>query len=381
MALASPGTCNPKGPTEHAPCLAGPDANRTSRRRAQDRTAWPKAAARGAGKKTPDIPTSHCILAAGRQGDGAAVVICPGGATRPCPSATKHGRRPVDGQTRRGRLRSEYRVAPYNIPFLFRTPSRALRTRARRAKEWASIRSASVSWASRAGGHLASTAATHYDDGKADFRTIRLSAPAAGPNSPSWPTRSSRSSRHSPTWGRAKNLLGADADEKLVQACANDEQVTDKTRRPSCSPPATDGAVPVENSVLFYQALRKAKVPAELHVYDRPTWRRPGATIPPCQAGADCLEAWMKDRGRSRKEDRPSRSRALPGSALPWKALPPDWTRSRASARHAFPGRAWETRITPPTVRAPGPSSRASQYWIVRSDFSGATGHLVAPAP
>ena len=57
-------------------------------------------------------------------------------------------------------------------------------------------------------------------------------------------------------------------DPKLVENLSNELQVTAQT------PPAflfhtdADKTVPVENSVLFYLAMRKAGVPAELHIYE-----------------------------------------------------------------------------------------------------------------
>jgi dipeptidyl aminopeptidase/acylaminoacyl peptidase len=69
--------------------------------------------------------------------------------------------------------------------------------------------------------------------------------------------------------GSRRNLLGDDPDPKLVELLSNEKQVTSQT------PPTflfhTDGdtAVPVENSVMFYMALRRAKVPAEMHIYEK----------------------------------------------------------------------------------------------------------------
>ena len=148
-----------------------------------------------------------------------------------------------------------------------------------------------------AGGHLASTAATHFDDGKPDaddpieragcrpdfailaYPVITLKPPFAH-------------------MGSRKNLLGDHPDEKLVDSLCNDEQVTDKTPPTFLFHTADDNAVPVENSILFFEALRKAKVPAELHVYRH---GRHGVglapDIPALASWPDCLEAWMKDRG------------------------------------------------------------------------------------
>jgi dipeptidyl aminopeptidase/acylaminoacyl peptidase len=67
--------------------------------------------------------------------------------------------------------------------------------------------------------------------------------------------------------GSLQNLLGDNPDPKLVESLSNELQVTAQT------PPAFlfhtngDTGVPPENSVLFYLALRKAGVPAEMHIF------------------------------------------------------------------------------------------------------------------
>ena len=111
-------------------------------------------------------------------------------------------------------------------------------------------------WGFSAGGHLAATAGTHFDSGtRPDFLIL------AYPVITFEPPYAHQGSR--------KNLLGAEPDAKLVHNLSNETQVTAET------PPTflfhTDGdkAVPAENSVLFYLALRKAGVPAELHIYEQ----------------------------------------------------------------------------------------------------------------
>ena len=98
--------------------------------------------------------------------------------------------------------------------------------------------------------------------------------------------------------GSRKNLLGDSPDDKLVDSLCNNEQVTDKTPPTFLFHTADDNAVPVENSILFFEAPRKAKVPAELHVYRH---GRHGVGLAPNEPALsswpDCLEAWMKDRG------------------------------------------------------------------------------------
>jgi acetyl esterase/lipase len=118
-----------------------------------------------------------------------------------------------------------------------------------------------------AGGHLASTAATHFDSGKSDssdpieqascrpdFAILCYAVIAFG-------TEYSHG-------GSQKNLLGTEQDPKLVEFYANHLHVTPETPPTFLFQTNADTAVPAENSVLFYMALRKAKVPAEMHIYE-----------------------------------------------------------------------------------------------------------------
>jgi acetyl esterase/lipase len=67
--------------------------------------------------------------------------------------------------------------------------------------------------------------------------------------------------------GSRQNLLGKEPDVKLVGALSNETQVTPETPPTFLIHTDQDKAVPAENSICFYLALRKAKVPAEMHVY------------------------------------------------------------------------------------------------------------------
>ena len=78
--------------------------------------------------------------------------------------------------------------------------------------------------------------------------------------------------------------------------------MTDRTPPTFLFHTADDNAVPVQNSILFFEALRKAKVPAELHVYAH---GRHGVglapNIPELSSWPDQLEAWMKAQGLLKK--------------------------------------------------------------------------------
>ena len=121
-------------------------------------------------------------------------------------------------------------------------------------------------WGFSAGGHLASTLGTHFDAGdsnasdpiervscRPDF--LVLAYPVI-----SFTTQYTHR-------GSLRNLLGDNPDPKLVEEFSNEKQVTKDTPPTFLFHTDEDDGVPPENSVLFYLALRKAGVPAELHIY------------------------------------------------------------------------------------------------------------------
>lgn len=117
-----------------------------------------------------------------------------------------------------------------------------------------------------AGGHLASTAGTHFD--------------AGNPNAPDTVDRfssrpdfmilmypvitMSKSYMHQ---GSRNNLIGAHADSVLAAYYSNELQVTKETPPTFIVHATDDTGVPVENSLYFYQALKTNKVLAEMHIY------------------------------------------------------------------------------------------------------------------
>ncbi|MGB5228858.1 alpha/beta hydrolase [Eudoraea sp.] len=117
-----------------------------------------------------------------------------------------------------------------------------------------------------AGGHLASTLGTHFDDevynyvDGADLLSARPDFMALV-----YPVISfSSSSVHS---GSKKALLGDEPDSESIRYFSNELQVSEKTPPTILFHAADDKAVPPENSLLFFQALNQKGVPAELHIY------------------------------------------------------------------------------------------------------------------
>ena len=154
-------------------------------------------------------------------------------------------------------------VEPHKAPLM--DAQRAMRLVRSNAKSW-NIDSTKIGiMGFSAGGHLASTLGTHFDYGNKNSADV-VEQKSCRPDFMvlMYPVISfTDKSAHT---GSRDALLGKDADPKLVNYYSNELQVQDDT------PPAflvhadNDSGVPDENSLLMYQALRKKKISAELHI-------------------------------------------------------------------------------------------------------------------
>jgi acetyl esterase/lipase len=194
--------------------------------------------------------------------NGTAVVICPGGgygghAIQP----EGHGIAAwLNGQGITGVV-LEYRLPKgrHQVPLL--DAQRAIRTVRANAKKW-EINPARIGIIGfSAGGHLASTAATHYDDGDskaADSVNRASSRPDFAILI--YPVITMGDETHQ---GSKNNLLGNDPTPQLVKLYSNEQQVTRKTPPTFLAHAKDDGVVVPANSQMFYDALRANKVPAQ----------------------------------------------------------------------------------------------------------------------
>ena len=148
-----------------------------------------------------------------------------------------------------------------------------------------------------AGGHLASTAATHFDDGdpNAADPVDRVSSrpdvailiyPVITMTDPF---------THG---GSRRNLLGEHPSEDLLTLMSNEKQVTAKTPPTFLVASTEDNAVPCENSLLFALACRKAGVPVELHIYEHgPHGFGMGGADPVLSGWPVSCGKWLERRG------------------------------------------------------------------------------------
>lgn len=162
----------------------------------------------------------------------------------------------------------KYRLAEFGHPAPLQDVLRAVRLVRSRASEF-NVRPERIGvFGASAGGHLAAAAATLHDapegrtghpldsvSARPDF--VALLYPVITLRGPFTHTDSRR------------NLLGGRDDAALLERLSLDTQVTGQTSPAFLVHSAEDRSVPLENSLLFFQALRRAGVPAELHFYER----------------------------------------------------------------------------------------------------------------
>jgi acetyl esterase/lipase len=162
-----------------------------------------------------------------------------------------------------------YRLGPrYHHPIELGDAQRAIRLVRSRAAEFGVATDRLGIMGFSAGGHLASTAETHFDSGNPSA-TDPIDRSSSRPDFAilGYPVISFVSPyTHA---GSAKNLLGDNPDPKLLHLLSNELQVTPQTPPTFLFTTSEDTVVPPENSVSFYLALHKAGVPAEMHVFEK----------------------------------------------------------------------------------------------------------------
>ncbi|MFN9720152.1 MAG: GDSL-type esterase/lipase family protein [Planctomycetota bacterium] len=213
---------------------------------------------------------------------GSAIVICPGGGygglvTGPeghgiAKWLNSHG---VTGVV------LEYRLPAGRSAVPLLDAQRAIQTVRARAKEWHLNPSQVGIMGFSAGGHLASTVATHFDEqpqNPSDDAVAILS------NRPDfavlvYPVITMGQHTHG---GSRNNLLGANPTAEQIELFSNEKQVTPRTPPVFVTHPIDDQVVPVIHSQQFYTALQAASVPAKylelpsgghgLNGYKGPMW-------------------------------------------------------------------------------------------------------------
>ena len=231
---------------------------------------WPDGAPGAQGSEDIDRPTLTLYLPPAERSTGTGVVVCPGGGYRAL--AMDHEGVQIARWLNSigvGAFVLKYRLGPrYNHPAPLNDAQRALRYLRVNAGKLGIAPDRLGIWGFSAGGHLASTAATHFDRGN-PAATEGIDRMSSRPDFAilGYPVISLTTEfTHE---GSRRHLLGEKPDPRLAELLSNEKQVSAETPPTFLFHTSEDQAVPAENSVLFYLALRRAGVAAELHIYER----------------------------------------------------------------------------------------------------------------
>jgi acetyl esterase/lipase len=256
---------------------------------------WPEGAPGALGKTDKDIPTLTPFLPDADKATGAAMVVCPGGGYGGL--ADHEGKDYALWLKDRGitAFVLKYRLgsAGYRHPIMLGDASRALRLVRASAKEWNLDPKRIGIMGSSAGGHLASTLLTHFDAGKpdsADSIEQQSSRPDLGILC--YPVITMGDETHA---GSRNNLLGKDPSPELIKLLSNELHVTKETPPCFIFHSAEDKAVPVENSLQFAAALRRAGVPFDLHIYQKGAHGSGLGFVPYDKYVTEKLHPWTRD--------------------------------------------------------------------------------------
>ena len=267
---------------------------------------WPNGAPGAAGNEEKDKPTLTVFPPPAGKANGVAVVVCPGGGYGAL-AVDHEGKQVAEWLNSLGvtAFMLKYRLAPrYHHPAPLQDAQRAIRTVRARAKEWNIDPKRIGIWGFSAGGHLASTVATHFDNGHPAEDPIEEASCRPDFAILAYPVITME--KPYTHMGSRQNLLGQNPDPALVENLSNDKQVTSETPPTFLFHTDADSGVLPENSVLFYLALRKAKVPAELHIYEKgPHGVGLAPADPVLSTWKDRLAAWMRQRNLLTNESRP----------------------------------------------------------------------------
>ena len=259
---------------------------------------WADGAPGALGTADEDTPTLTPYLAPAARAVGTAVIVCPGGGYLHL-SMEKEGSDVARWWNSLGvtAFVLKYRLGPkYHHPIELGDAQRAIRTVRARASEWG-VRPDRVGiMGFSAGGHLTATAGTHFDSGKPDA-VDAIERQSSRPDFLvlGYPVVSFTQNVHQ---GSKRALLGDNPDPKRVENLSNELQVTAQTPPTFLFHTSNDQTVPVENSVMFYLALHKAGVPAEMHIYENGPH---GVGLAPTDEALSSWPArladWMRGRG------------------------------------------------------------------------------------
>jgi acetyl esterase/lipase len=231
---------------------------------------WAGTAPGALGSDESDIPALTVYLPRTMTASTPAMIVCPGGGY--VRLASNHEGRQVAGYLNSLGMAAfvlRYRLGPrYHHPIELGDAQRAVRMLRSRATEWRLDAARIGIMGFSAGGHLAMSASTMFDAGdpratdpidrvgsRPDFAV--LGYPVISMSAP-WTHQGSK-----------QNLLGDSPNADLAKQLSGENAVTKATPPTFIFQTNEDTVVPAENSLQYFLGLRKAGVPAEMHVFEK----------------------------------------------------------------------------------------------------------------
>ncbi len=241
------------------------------------------------------IPNLTIYLPQNESGNGTAVIICPGGGYHAV-CASYEGRKIARELNKKGvaafvlkyRLPNDSTCENKSIAAL-QDAQQAIKIVRENAGKWKIDSNKIGVMGFSAGGHLASTAGTHFSKSyienkeetslRPDFMLLV------------YPVISMQNGlTHK---GSCETLLGTNPDSELVELFSNEKQVTENTPPTFLTHAGDDDVVPVENSIRFYEALKAKNVSVDMHLFSK---GKHGYPLEPAASNwLSYVYKWMKE--------------------------------------------------------------------------------------
>lgn len=199
-----------------------------------------------------------------------------------------------------------YSVAPARYPVALREVAWSMAWLRDHAQEYHIDKDRIITMGFSAGGHLAAAYGDFWKNHEFLAQELGVDAEMLRPNGQilGYPVISSGSKAHRDSF---ISLLGEHYDE-LVDAMSLENQVNEDVPPTFLWHTETDDLVPVENSILFFNALHEHHIPVEMHIYpigghgislatEETRYRDGGGIFPQCQNWIEMAVRWAKEIG------------------------------------------------------------------------------------
>jgi acetyl esterase/lipase len=217
------------------------------------------------------VPSLTVFLPPVEKANGTAVLICPGGGYGVL--AFDHegfaiarwlNDNGIAGIILKYRLPSDFIMRNKSIGPL-QDAQEAIRIIRRNASQWKITQNRIGVIGFSAGGHLASTLSTHFDEKVYETKDTTSARPDF--SLLIYPVITFDSSfTHA---GSRRNLIGDNPSEELIRHFSNELKITGRTPHAFLVHSSDDKAVPVKNSLVYYEGLVKNNIAAEMHIFQK----------------------------------------------------------------------------------------------------------------